>query len=101
MYTVYLSDQKGWSHDPPLPRPHLRVGSGGKGILLEICVYLRPFKGKQLLSFVSVSTTVVFEHILTCCSPRLCYSAVVAAFSIALQISIEFLLVDVGILFMF
>jgi len=27
-----LSDQKGWSQDPPLPSPHLRVGSGGEGI---------------------------------------------------------------------
>jgi len=28
---MYLSDQRRWSQDPPLPRPHLRVGSGGKG----------------------------------------------------------------------
>ena len=35
---MHLSHQKGWSQDPALPRPHLRVGSGGKGILLEICV---------------------------------------------------------------
>ena len=32
MYAVYLKDQKGWSQDPPLPRPHLKVGSGGEGI---------------------------------------------------------------------
>ena len=31
-----LSDQNRWSQDPPLPRPHLRTGSGGKGVLLEI-----------------------------------------------------------------
>ena len=29
---MYLSDQKGWSRDPPLSRPHLRVGSGGNSI---------------------------------------------------------------------
>jgi len=28
-----LSDRKGWRQDPPLPRPHLRVGSEGKGYL--------------------------------------------------------------------
>jgi len=29
---VHLRDQKGWSQDPPLLRPHLRIGSGGEGI---------------------------------------------------------------------
>ena len=29
-----------------LTRPHLRVGSGSKGILQEICAHLRPSKGK-------------------------------------------------------
>jgi len=43
---VYLSDWKGWSQDPPLPRPHLRVGSEGKSILLQIPAYLRPSKSK-------------------------------------------------------
>ena len=32
VYAMQLSDQKGWSQDPPLPRPHLRVGSRGEGI---------------------------------------------------------------------
>jgi len=32
VHAVYLSYQKGWSQDPPLPGPHLRVGSGGTGI---------------------------------------------------------------------
>ena len=41
-----LSDWKGWSQDQPLPRPHLRVGSGSKGVLLEISVYLRSSEGK-------------------------------------------------------
>jgi len=54
---MQLSGQKGWSQDPPRPRPHLRAGSGGKGVLLESPAYLRPFKGKQLFfPFVSVST---------------------------------------------
>jgi len=39
---------KGWSQDPSLPRPHLRVGSGSEGVLLEIPACLRPSKGKQL-----------------------------------------------------
>jgi len=42
---------EGWSQDPPLPRPRLRVSSGGKGIVLEIPVYLRPSKGKLLYFF--------------------------------------------------
>ena len=29
---MHLSDWKGCSQDPPLPRPHLRVSSGGEGI---------------------------------------------------------------------
>ena len=32
VHAMQLSDRKGWSQDPPLPRPHLRAGSGGKGI---------------------------------------------------------------------
>jgi len=28
-----LSDQKGWSQDPPPPSPHLRLGSEGEGIV--------------------------------------------------------------------
>jgi len=35
VYAMHLSDWKGWSQDPPLPRPHLRAGSGGKRISLE------------------------------------------------------------------
>ena len=54
-HTRHLSDWKGWRQDPPFPRPHLRVGSRGKSILLEIPMYLRPSKGKQVLSFVSVT----------------------------------------------
>ena len=50
VYAMQLSDWKGWSQDPPLPSLHLRVGSGGEGVLLEIPAYLRPSKGKQLFS---------------------------------------------------
>jgi len=42
------SDWKGWSLDPPLPRPHLRAGSRGEGVLLEIPAYLWPANGKQI-----------------------------------------------------
>ena len=48
VHAVQLSDEKGWVQDSPPPRPHLRVGSGGEGSFLEIPVYLRPSKGKQL-----------------------------------------------------
>ena len=48
VHAMYLSAQKGWSQDLPLPRPHLWVGSGGEGISLEIPAYLWPFKGKKL-----------------------------------------------------
>jgi len=32
VHTMHLSDRKEWRQDPPLPSPHLRVGSGGGGI---------------------------------------------------------------------
>jgi len=38
VHAMPLSDQKGWSQDPPLPRPHLRVGSGGKGVIGDLCL---------------------------------------------------------------
>ena len=44
-----LRDWKEWSLAPPLPRPHLRVGSGGNGVLLEISVWVWSSEGKQLL----------------------------------------------------
>ena len=68
MHAVPLCEQKGWSQDTPLPRPHLRAGKGGKGISLEIPVYLRPSEGKQLLSFISVPSAVASEQVLACCS---------------------------------
>jgi len=29
---MHLSDWKGWNQDPSLPRPHLKVGSGGGSV---------------------------------------------------------------------
>jgi len=46
VHAMLLSDQKGCSHDPPLPRPHLRAGSRDNSILLEVPVYLSSLKGK-------------------------------------------------------
>jgi len=57
---LQLSEQKGWILTPPLPRPHLRVGSGGKSILLEISAYLRCSGSKYLFS-VSAPIAVVSE----------------------------------------
>ena len=37
VHAMHLSDQKAWTLVSPLPRPHLRVGSGGEGILLGVC----------------------------------------------------------------
>jgi len=48
VHAMNLSDQKGWSQDLPLPSPHLRLGSGGEGISLEIPTCLRALKGKQI-----------------------------------------------------
>ena len=44
VHAMHLSDQKGWSQDPPLPGPHLRLSGS-----------------KQLLSLIFVSTAIVFE----------------------------------------
>ena len=62
-----------------------KLGSGGEGFLLEIVAYLRPSKGKQILSFVSVPTAVAFEQVLTCCSVGLCDFVVIAVLLITLQ----------------
>jgi len=48
VHAMHPSDQKGWSQDAAIPRPHLRVGSGGMAVLLEIPAYLRPSKGMQI-----------------------------------------------------
>jgi len=81
VHAIQLSEQKGWSQDPPLPSPHLRVGSGGEDVLLEIPMYLWPSEGK-ISSFVSVPMAVAFEYLLSyCCLGPYC-SIVVAVFSI-------------------
>ena len=68
MHAMYRSDWKVWGQDAPLPRPHLRVGSGGEGISLEILAYLRPSKSKQLFSFVSTSMAAALGLIVLRCS---------------------------------
>lgn len=78
VHTMHLSDWNGWSQDSPRPRPHLRVGSGGKGILLEIPAHLRPSEGKKILSFVFVPMAVAFEQVFTCCSIGLAVHCVMA-----------------------
>jgi len=65
---MYLSDQKGWSQDPPLPSPHLKVGSGGEDFSLGIPAYLRPSEGKQLFFFMSTSVAAALGLVLIWCS---------------------------------
>ena len=81
MHAVPLSDWKGWIL---APRLYVRVGSGGKGFLLEFPAYLTSSKGKQLFSFVSASTAAVFGLILTCCSVGFCHPLIIAVLSIRL-----------------
>jgi len=52
---------------------------------LGVAYLLRPSEGKQLLSFISVPTAVVFVQIFTCCSLGSCCSAVFALLFIALH----------------
>ena len=90
VHAVYLSDWKRCSQDAPLPRSHLRVGSGDKGISLEIPVYLRLFKGKQLffLCF-CVHSCCIWAHLLLL-QPRIlppCYYCCAFFCVIALQAS--------------
>ena len=67
VHALYLNDQKGWSRDSPLPRPHLRVGSRGDGILLEIPVYLWPLGGKLWFVFFLFLLLPLFFFIYSCC----------------------------------
>jgi len=55
--------------------------------MLNIPVFPRPSKGKQLLSYISVPMAVAFEQVFACCSLGLCYSAVTAVLSIVLQVT--------------
>ena len=61
VHSMPLGYWQGWNQDPSLPRHHLRAGSGGKGIFLEILAYLMPSEGKQLLFLISVPPAVVLE----------------------------------------
>jgi len=85
VHVMQLSDQKGWCQDPPLPRPHLRVGRG------EVRISLRRFlptgglsKVSSFSSFVFVYMTAVFGLVLICCSLGLCHSVIIAVLSVAL-----------------
>lgn len=57
VHAMLLKDWKGWIQDSPLPRPHSRVDSGGKGISGDPCL---PFQGflrvSRFFFFVSVPT---------------------------------------------
>lgn len=75
MHVVHLSVWNGWSQDLSLSRLHLRLGSGGKGISLEIPAYLRPSEGGQILFLISVPMVAAFEYIRACYSLRVCYLA--------------------------
>ena len=79
MHAIHWSNWKGWSQDLPLPRPHSRVDSGGKGV--SGWRFLLSSKGK-LFSFILVS--VAFGLILAYYSQRLCHSAVIVVLSITL-----------------
>ena len=88
LHAMHLSYQKGWRQDPTLPRPHIRAGSGGKDILLEIPDYWRSSKGKQIFFFfssASVSTAAAFGLVLTCCSLGLGHLTTITVLSISLQ----------------
>lgn len=71
VHEMILSDQKVWSQDPPLPRSHLRVGSGGEHILLVLLSTWGLWKVSRTFLFVFVSIAVGF--VLSCCSLELCY----------------------------
>ena len=86
VHAMYLSEQKGRSQNPHLPRPHLRVGSGGKGISLgNPCVTWGLLKVSRFFLFVSVLLPAAFGWVLTWYGLGFCYSVVVAALSIMLQ----------------
>jgi len=78
---MHLSDQKGWSQDPPPHQPHLRVGSGRKGIScggsLAICGL--PRVSSCFPSFF-VAVAAAYGLVLICCSPRFCCTAVIVVF---------------------
>ena len=93
VHATDLNDWKCWSQDPSLPRPHLKVGSGGKSILLEMAAYLRLSVGKEIgfffccCWFVCLFVFCFFVHsccISACCRLGLCDPAIVAVLYTAL-----------------
>ena len=85
VHAMQPSDWKGWSQDPPLPRPHLRVGSGGEGVFLGVLVYQWLSEGKQLCGFfgcVCVCGSSCVWFVLLCCSLGLCHPAIIAVLSV-------------------
>jgi len=97
VYAMLLSDWTGWSQDPPLPWSHLRVGSGGEVISLELSAYQKPSRGKQFsfLCFCSLSCCIwICSHLLQHRILLICYSHCTFHHIIALQVQIsEFFLV--------
>ena len=45
VYAMHRSDWAGWSQDPPLPRPHLSIDSGGKAVLSGYSCLAAAFQG--------------------------------------------------------
>ena len=85
MRAMQLRDWKGWSQDPPIPRPHLRAGAEGKSVLLKILAYWRPSDDKQLFfPFVSASVAAAFGLVLICCGRRLCHPAIISVLTVTL-----------------
>ena len=65
VYVINLSDWKGCSQDPPLPRPHLRLAvEAGVSYWRSLCVWDIPRVSRFFFSFVSVSMAAVFGLIL-------------------------------------
>ena len=89
MYATHLSNWKGWSQDPPLHRPHLRVGSGDEGISLESPAYWRSSKGKQFFFCFFLLVCLFFGCLFVCFSFLFCfcvYSCCVWAYPHFLQL---------------
>lgn len=60
VHAVLFSDQKGWNKDPTLPKPHLRVSSGGKSISME---FLYNLGLRKVYSFFRLFLSVLLLHL--------------------------------------
>jgi len=78
VHAVVLSDRKGWSQDPPLPRPHLRAGSGAEHILSG-----DPCLPEELTGLLKVSSFFILFLLLSC----LTGSVLVVAWDLAALLS--------------